>query len=591
MTESIKVAIDTADGAKNVRDLRKSIKDLQNQMLSVKEGSREFTDLSSAVGRARDRMDDLKDSTQSLQGTGIERLSTSFNLMKDAFMNFDFDKLKIGFTGLKTAVGAVIPFVIVELIMKLIENFDALAESGGILGSVFKVIKIYVDTVIGALKSLGDWLGLTDSKAAASAEAQKKAAEKYAEAYKKADEDIRKSREKLNDALRSSQENLLEDSRKTDKKMADDRLAAITKEQSDIINSSEGNFNIIKRAKENIKVAEEIHRNELLAIDKKWNKVDADNKKTAEEEKAKKEEEYRNAEKEERKRIDEDRKRIDDEAKKAEVERQAQIDADEKKKRDDKEAAKLLREKFYADEFLKENATNFEVLRQTALDQQNAILNDENATQTQRIQAQINYSNTVKKIDQDELNFKRAKQAAEFGIANDTLKLVSNLGNLLIKDTLKQEKFNKAAALTKIGIDTAQALSSALTTANAPTADNILSGGIAGIAKYITLAGVITANALKAKQVLSGSGQTIAPAEPPPTLAPSGGGIGGGGGTTPAAPANVFTPTQFFGLGGQSTFRTSGGGEGMGQRVYVLENDITKTQGKVSVIEGRSKIK
>jgi hypothetical protein len=72
----------------------------------------------------------------------------------------------------------------------------------------------------------------------------------------------------------------------------------------------------------------------------------------------------------------------------------------------------------------------------------------------------------------------------------------------------EQTKAGKGLALAQIAADTARALSGALANANSPTPDNIATGGLAGIAKYIALATQILGNAKRARDILKGGGST-----------------------------------------------------------------------------------
>ena len=46
------------------------------------------------VAELKDKMDDLKDTTKSLQGSGVEKISSGFSLLGQGFKDFDFDKIK-----------------------------------------------------------------------------------------------------------------------------------------------------------------------------------------------------------------------------------------------------------------------------------------------------------------------------------------------------------------------------------------------------------------------------------------------------------------------------------------------------------------
>jgi hypothetical protein len=97
---------------------------------------------------------------------------------------------------------------------------------------------------------------------------------------------------------------------------------------------------------------------------------------------------------------------------------------------------------------------------------------------------------------------------AKVQIANDLQSNLTSLGNLIINDSAKAVKFNKAMALIQIGIDTATALSKALAVTQSPSPDNVATGGLAGVAKYTGIAAMIFANAAKAKQILSSGNAT-----------------------------------------------------------------------------------
>lgn len=115
------------------------------------------------VEALRNQLDDLQDQTQSLRGSGVEKLSTSMGLMREAFTNADPGKLGIAMKGLGMAMKAIPIFLIIEGIKYLIENFDKLKNSSGLLGKVFSFIGDIVSALIQGFKDLTDWLGLTNN--------------------------------------------------------------------------------------------------------------------------------------------------------------------------------------------------------------------------------------------------------------------------------------------------------------------------------------------------------------------------------------------------------------------------------------------
>ena len=161
---------------------------------------------------------------------------------------------------------------------------------------------------------------------------------------------------------------------------------------------------------------------------------------------------------------------------------------------------------------------------------------------------------------------------AKIQIANDLQSVLTDLGNLIINDSAKAVKFNKAMALIQIGIDTAVALSKALNTTASPSPDNVATGGLAGVAKFTGIAAMIFANAAKAKQILS-SGNAAGSA---PTL--------GGGGSAPTQAMQTQapqTPGRVSNLTGSQTTTV---------KAIVVESDITTTQKRINSIQEIAKI-
>ena len=168
----IKILLDTADAANNIGDIRKSIKSLQSEALSVGEGGSGFDSLNKKAAELKDKLDDLGDSAATLRGSGIEKLQGSMGMLKEGFTNADPGKLSIGMKGLGMAMKAIPIFLIIEGIKWLIENFDKLKNSGGLLGKVFKAIGDVIGWLVQQLKDFTDWLGITSFAADELAEKQ-----------------------------------------------------------------------------------------------------------------------------------------------------------------------------------------------------------------------------------------------------------------------------------------------------------------------------------------------------------------------------------------------------------------------------------
>ncbi|MGV3596700.1 MAG: hypothetical protein ACO1PI_02465 [Bacteroidota bacterium] len=152
--------------------------------------------------------------------------------------------------------------------------------------------------------------------------------------------------------------------------------------------------------------------------------------------------------------------------------------------------------------------------------------------------------------------------------AKDGLGVIDTVNKNLIKNAKTQNDIEKAITLVKIGIDSAKAISSAIANANAPTPDNVATGGIAGIAKFAAISAQIASAVAQAHKVLS-----------------SGGNIGGGGGapSTPSISAPQISAPQ---IGTTQIIARQHSPEPL--KVFVTEADIRSAQQKVKVIEDQS---
>jgi len=131
----------------------------------------------------------------------------------------------------------------------------------------------------------------------------------------------------------------------------------------------------------------------------------------------------------------------------------------------------------------------------------------------------------------------------------------------------------KAFALAQIAADTAIALTNAQASAFSPASpDNVVTGGLAGVAKYITYAAIILSNVAKAKAILnsggSGGGGSAA----------SGAGAASAAGGTITAPPPITTTGTFTPLLPQGTTTTGGQGQTPVFKTYVVSGDVTDAQ-------------
>ena len=141
------------------------------------------------------------------------------------------------------------------------------------------------------------------------------------------------------------------------------------------------------------------------------------------------------------------------------------------------------------------------------------------------------------------------------------------LANAIIGLAGEQSKVGKVLALSTIAADTAMSISNAMTTTTSPSPDNVATGGIAGIAKYVALAAMILNNAKRARDILKG-GQPSAP---------SGAGQMNGGGMPQMSAPNISSS-----LPSVSGFDT---------KVFVTEGDIRRTTDRVDTTRKVSVVK
>lgn len=189
---------------------------------------------------------------------------------------------------------------------------------------------------------------------------------------------------------------------------------------------------------------------------------------------------------------------------------------------------------------------------------------------------QISVDATAKSdaLDKKKLDDEKKLADAKKTIQQDSFNILASLGTIFINNQKKLEKFNKAAALTQLVLDTAQAISALVKNSeanplNAPT------GGLAGIVQFASGIARILANIAKAKQLLSSVGET-------PSISLSGGGGGSTAGSITSG--NASSGVQFP----QNTSTNLQDGKPI--KAYVVETEITTSQRKIQNVEERATI-
>lgn len=195
--------------------------------------------------------------------------------------------------------------------------------------------------------------------------------------------------------------------------------------------------------------------------------------------------------------------------------------------------------------------------------------------------ARISINQSIAENDKLLLQQKLANRNAELQLAAEVVNGLSQIGNIFIKDGEKNKKFQQRLALAQLAVDSGKALASAVAF-SAANPSNAATFGIAGAIQYASAAGAILANIAKARQIIKGADSGT-----PPAL---------GGATTPKTSVSLPSVPSL------SNARNNGGGVSAPQqqqaqvynqaiKVYVTETDITNSQKRVGTIEQRATIK
>lgn len=183
----------------STKSLKSQLKDLKAQ-IAVATDPKEVERLSKAAGELSDKINDASESVKVFaSGSKFQQLGNAFGSILSNVRSLDFQRaneqakvfagisksitFKEGLTGLKDLGGTFLSlgkslllnplFLIPTLITALIANFDKLASSGGIVGTVFSAIGKTIGAVVDEIKDFANAIGLIDSEASEFYEKQK----------------------------------------------------------------------------------------------------------------------------------------------------------------------------------------------------------------------------------------------------------------------------------------------------------------------------------------------------------------------------------------------------------------------------------
>ena len=153
----IKVGVDATPATNSLKALKAELKAAQSAALNG-DGK-----AAKRVAELKDKMEDLADSVKTLKGSGVERANASFSQLGEGLRNFDFDKIKTGFKGIGAAMKAVPIFLLVEGVMYLVNNFKELSQGTGVLAKSLQFVGKIIDVIVDSIYFLTDAIGLTNS--------------------------------------------------------------------------------------------------------------------------------------------------------------------------------------------------------------------------------------------------------------------------------------------------------------------------------------------------------------------------------------------------------------------------------------------
>jgi len=178
--------------------------------------------------------------------------------------------------------------------------------------------------------------------------------------------------------------------------------------------------------------------------------------------------------------------------------------------------------------------------------------------------------------DEKKETYKRIRiSEAERKAKLDNVKAAADVFGALSSLAEQGTETQKALSLAQVALNTGIAISNLVATSSAPTADNVLTGGVSGFAKYAIGIVQILSNIAQAKSIIDS--------------VPGGGGGGsalstiGGAAPAPIAPRpDVTVPTE---LGAASLNTISN----VVARAYVVESDITGSQQRINRIQNSAR--
>lgn len=607
----IKATLDAAESAKTIGDLKKSIKDLNNLALETGDVTSDaFKQLTKAAGQASDKIADVKAATKELSGEPLQNLLKSFDGLKQSILSMDMKGFQASLGALKTSfieLGATILanpiFLLAAAIIAIVVAMYQLKDAGGAIGVVFDYIGEKVALVTKYLKDFLDYLGLTDFKG-----------QEIAEKEKKRSKEVADEKEKQLKKEKDDQEKALKDKDAASEKAHQRELKRIEDEKK----AREDSYNRQVAEKEKFYDTLEGLEDKFILTDRQRLAKSFDDQGLLLKGNSEREIAVR-AEIEKRKnealaafdiKAAEDKKKITEQSNKDQLDLLDQLFSESEIKRKEANQKRLAESQLYLNQAkeivstITEAGAGIDSLGQnilnsfsnitSSLSSNFAVIGDQSASITDKINAglqvakdvvgeigsilQASSERNIKNIEKEKsaklLALQKQKDAgiiSEVQLKSATGKINEEYAKKQLEAKRKAFNQDKAIRVVQAIIGTAQGVVSAL--AN-PFPLNIIMAALAGITGAVQI-GVIASQKFPEGDS-AGSGAVSVPSVPSAPDIGAGGGPGGG---------SAINPSSFFGLGQNNLISSPNSPD---SRVYVVESDITNTQGRVRTIEDRS---
>jgi hypothetical protein len=537
------IKIESAQAAKTIRDLTSSLKALKEEQSNVTD-PKEWKRLTQTINDTEGKLGDLNDSFKTLTGSGVDRVNASIGLFKEGLMGFDFGKIGLGLKGLGAAFKSVLPFFLVEGIMKLIESFDELKTSGGLIGKVFSAIGTAIDAVGDAINWLTDKIHLTNTALDKQGEALKTNADKSKEAL----DGINAEYDRQIALISASGKSTVEIEKKKQQAILDTTLELIKQnlayqEASKKAgkNVDEENLKLLQKQINDYKNA----KNQLAILDAKEEKTRIDSAKKVYEEKKK----IQDKEREDR--VNDLTRGVDDERKAAQqIKKDKEFAAQELLAQKNKEFADAQAIKKYWDDLAKAENDKIE---------------------KERIELKEAYKNVEFQLERDTLSSLQALSDTYFSIKQANLKKGSAAEEAAAK---RQFQINKAFSIASAVISGYQGVVDALS-AKSTVPEPF--GQILKVANAISIGLATVANVAKISATQFDTKGYASSQIPSPSNS-------GGGGGQNIPSINTQAPTT------QASTMFDAQGNVMNQKIVVSVEEINQKQGRVARLEEQATI-